>query len=81
MNGNIEYNIIMRKFFRRPIMRIVYLSRDIRYARRNAAAVHSAQYLLDEFRSPESQKRLADTSGLPEGVVASIVDTVMKGRY
>ena len=50
---------------------------DLRYCRKNRAAADSALYLLRDFNNAEGIKRMAEVTGLPEGVVAAAFKNVM----
>ena len=53
-----------------------YWLSDLRDARKNADACYSARYLLDELNSDMGIKRIAEETGLPEGVVAAALQNI-----
>ena len=65
------------KWHRRWMMKSRLFIYDIRYCRKNRAAADSALYLLRDFNNTEGIKRMAEVTGLPEGVVAAGFENVM----
>ena len=65
------------KWHRRWVSKTRLFIYDLRYCRKNRAAADSALYLLRDFNNTEGIKRMAEVTGLPEGVVAAAFDNVM----
>jgi len=65
------------KWHRRWVSKTRLFIYDLRYCRKNRAAADSALYLLRDFNNTEGIKRMAEVTGLPEGVVAAGFENVM----
>lgn len=50
---------------------------DLRHARANARAAYSARYILEDMYSPRGISRLAESTGLPEGVIANALERIL----
>ncbi len=53
--------------------------KDLLNSARNADAVYSAQYILEGLNSEEGVEKLAELTGLPEGVVSAALKNIFKG--
>ena len=60
--------------------RIKFFFINIRNAQENAFAQHSAQYILDGFDNKEGIEKLAEFTGLPEGVIDAAIENIFKQK-
>lgn len=51
---------------------------DLYHSRTNANAANSARYILEDLNHPEGIKKLANISGLPEGVIVSAMKNICR---
>jgi hypothetical protein len=74
----------MRKRHKVSVMRKLYIKarvtiKDLLNSARNADAAYSAQYILEDFNCEEGVEKLAELTGLPEGVVSAALKNIFKG--
>lgn len=68
----------MRKRKKQSLFSKAYwLWQDIKNAKRNADAAHSARYILEDLNHPEGIRALAKTAGLPEGVISAALKNIV----